>query len=242
MGVSSTSPTNQININNPSNLNYGQYSVLSGKIENLCATVSQLSNCLTIVQSKTNNPSCCDLQGTTTVGNKTSVPFSLIDVSTNNNIIIGINKITSSEYKKGQIVIGESFNDNTYGSIIIDTPDLDVGVNLSQRFPKGQGVYTLSASYNGGDPILADVNGNINLGTLDINNYTEGTGISIISNVITNTSPDRIVSLTGTGSTSVTGAYPNFTINSVDTNTTYTAGTGSTVTFTLVYETITATV
>lgn len=54
---------------------------------------------------------------------------------------------------------------------------------------------------------------------------TGGTGISIASNgTITNDSPDQTVALTGTGATTVTGTYPNFTINSV--NTTYTVGDG----------------
>lgn len=52
-----------------------------------------------------------------------------------------------------------------------------------------------------------------------------GTGISIASNgTITNDSPDQTVALTGTGATTVTGTYPNFTIDS--TNTTYTVGDG----------------
>jgi len=54
---------------------------------------------------------------------------------------------------------------------------------------------------------------------------TGGTGISIASNgTITNDSPDQTVALTGTGATTVTGTYPSFTINSV--NTTYTVGDG----------------
>jgi len=36
--------------------------------------------------------------------------------------------------------------------------------------------------------------------------------------------PDQTVSLTGTGATQTSGTYPNFTINSTDTNTIYTAG------------------
>ena len=36
--------------------------------------------------------------------------------------------------------------------------------------------------------------------------------------------PDQTVSLTGTGATTTSGTYPNFTINSTDTNTTYSAG------------------
>jgi hypothetical protein len=55
--------------------------------------------------------------------------------------------------------------------------------------------------------------------------YTAGTGISLAGNVVTNTAPNQVVSLTGTGATNVTGTYPNFTINS-------TAGGGSNATFT----------
>ena len=58
-----------------------------------------------------------------------------------------------------------------------------------------------------------------------------GTGISLSNGgVIANTSPDQTVALTGAGATSISGTYPNFTITSTDTNTTYTAGTGITLT------------
>ena len=45
-----------------------------------------------------------------------------------------------------------------------------------------------------------------------------GTGISYDSatGVVTNASPDQTVSLTGAGTTSISGAYPNFTITSAD--------------------------
>jgi hypothetical protein len=46
--------------------------------------------------------------------------------------------------------------------------------------------------------------------------YTAGTGISISGSTISNSSPDQVVSLTGSGATSVTGTYPNFTISSTD--------------------------
>ena len=52
--------------------------------------------------------------------------------------------------------------------------------------------------------------------------YTEGTGIDITNEVITNTAPDQEVLLTQGGATTITGTYPNFTISSTDTDTTYT--------------------
>ncbi len=51
-------------------------------------------------------------------------------------------------------------------------------------------------------------------------NLTDGTGITITegagSITITNSAPDQTVSLTGAGTTSVSGTYPNFTITSND--------------------------
>ena len=71
----------------------------------------------------------------------------------------------------------------------------------------------------------------VRLSTGTESTYTAGTGISISGNIVTNTSPDQTVSLTGGGSTNVTGTYPNFTITSTDNNsggtvTSVTAGTG----------------
>jgi hypothetical protein len=64
-----------------------------------------------------------------------------------------------------------------------------------------------------------------------------GTGISISGTypnfTITNTAPDQNITLTGTGATYITGTYPNFSISSTDNNTTYSAGTGLTLTGTV---------
>ena len=46
--------------------------------------------------------------------------------------------------------------------------------------------------------------------------YNAGTGISISGSMISNSAPDQTVTLNGTGATSVSGTYPNFTINSTD--------------------------
>jgi hypothetical protein len=70
-------------------------------------------------------------------------------------------------------------------------------------------------------------------------NLSDGTGISVTegagSITITNTAPDQVVSLTGAGTTSISGTYPNFTITSDDqfdgtvTSVDLTAGTGISV-------------
>lgn len=64
-----------------------------------------------------------------------------------------------------------------------------------------------------------------------VNSVIAGTGISLTGTndvTITNAAPDQVVVLTGSGSTNVTGTYPNFTISSTDT--TYSAGTGISLT------------
>ena len=57
-----------------------------------------------------------------------------------------------------------------------------------------------------------------------------GTGLSLTGTAFQNTAPDQVVTLTGTGGTTTSGTYPNFTINSTDTDTTYVGGTAITVT------------
>lgn len=46
--------------------------------------------------------------------------------------------------------------------------------------------------------------------------YTAGSGISITGNVISNISPDQNIIISGSGATTVSGTYPNFTISSTD--------------------------
>jgi len=57
-------------------------------------------------------------------------------------------------------------------------------------------------------------------GSLEKANLTAGTAISITNGsgaiTITNTAPDQVVSLTGSGTTTVTGSYPSFNIASAD--------------------------
>lgn len=59
-------------------------------------------------------------------------------------------------------------------------------------------------------------------------NLTAGTGIDLTGNTVTNTAPDQTVVITGSGSTTVTGTYPTFNVESVGTE--YVGGTGIDVT------------
>jgi hypothetical protein len=58
--------------------------------------------------------------------------------------------------------------------------------------------------------------------------YSAGSGLSLSGTTFSNSAPDQTVTLTGSGATSISGTYPNFTISSTDTNTntTYSAGSG----------------
>ncbi len=49
--------------------------------------------------------------------------------------------------------------------------------------------------------------------------YQAGSGINISGNVISNTAPDEIVTVSGGGATTVTGSYPSFSITSTDNQT-----------------------
>jgi hypothetical protein len=70
------------------------------------------------------------------------------------------------------------------------------------------------------------------VGTVTSVNLTAGTGMSVSggpitssgSITVTNTAPDQTVVLTQGANVTISGTYPNFTIASTDTNTTYSAG------------------
>jgi hypothetical protein len=107
-----------------------------------------------------------------------------------------------TSYTDGQLLIG-----NTTGNTLTKAT-LIAGSGVS--ITNGAGSITISATGSGG--------------TVTSVNLTAGTGISVSGGPITtsgsinvvNTAPDQIVSLTGAGTTSITGTYPNFTITSND--------------------------
>tara|TARA_R110001606_G_scaffold190071_1_gene338029 strand:+ start:760 stop:1497 length:738 start_codon:yes stop_codon:yes gene_type:complete len=80
------------------------------------------------------------------------------------------------------------------------------------------------SSLTAGSNITIAADGTISSGTGPNTTYTAGSGLSLTGTVFANTSPDQTVGLTGSGATSISGTYPNFTISS--TNTTYSVGDG----------------
>ena len=71
-------------------------------------------------------------------------------------------------------------------------------------------------SFANPDLNLSNGGGTVNLSSLSGPTYTAGTGIDLTGNQITNTAPDQTVSISGSGASTVTGTYPNFTVNSTD--------------------------
>lgn len=63
---------------------------------------------------------------------------------------------------------------------------------------------TVSLSNGGGSVVVPN------------NTYTAGSGISIASNVVTNTNPDQIIVLNSGNRILITGTYPNFTISYIE--------------------------
>ena len=86
---------------------------------------------------------------------------------------------------------------------------------------------TGQTTYTNGQLLIGNTTGN----TLTKATLTAGTGITVTNGAgsitVTNSAPDQTVALTGSGATTVSGTYPNFTISS--TNTTYSAATSTTL-------------
>ncbi len=131
------------------------------------------------------------------------------------------------EFRNGSAIPVFSINANTGNSVFNGTVKV--------------GAYTLpSADGSSGQVLTTNGLGTVNWSTVSGGGgYTAGTGISITGNTITNTAPDKTVTLTGIGATTVSGTYPNFTISSTDNNTTYTAGTGISISGTTISSTVT---
>jgi len=103
----------------------------------------------------------------------------------------------------------------TSGSITVTNTAPDQIVSLS-----GTGTTTVTGTY----PSFTINSADQYVGTVTSVDLSAGTGISVSggpitasgSITVTNTAPDQVVSLTGAGTTSITGSYPNFTITSAD--------------------------
>jgi hypothetical protein len=136
-----------------------------------------------------------------------------IDAITSNDIPATLARVTTNETNIADLQPRVTTNE---GNIATNTANITANTNSSAT-----NAVNISA-------LDIQVTDNLNaIAALDASkqdNITAGSGIDITGNTITNTSPDQIVSISGTGSTTVTGTYPNFSVSS--TGTEYTAGTG----------------
>jgi hypothetical protein len=114
---------------------------------------------------------------------------------------------------------GRNWRDGFFGRTL-HTVNLDLTGTTSFDGSQGTSGQVLTSAGTGNTPIWTTPT----VGTVTSVDATGGTGISVSggpitssgSLTITNTAPDQVVSLTGAGTTSISGTYPNFTISSDD--------------------------
>jgi len=149
---------------------------------------------------------------------------------TNGQTIIGIAAENIALNGFGLIqVYGELRNVNTSafadGDILYYNSAVTGG--FTTTYPSSGPIVTVAAVLNGGSA----GGGVITIRVSVTQRITASTGISVsqasTGATVTNTAPDQTVSLTGAGTTSISGTYPNFTISS--TNTTYSQATSTTL-------------
>jgi hypothetical protein len=133
---------------------------------------------------------------------------------------------------------GRNWRDAFFGRTV-HTVNLELTGTTSFDGAQGTSGQVLTSAGTGNTPTWTTPT----TGTVTSVDATAGTGISVSggpittsgSLTITNTAPDQVVGLTGAGTTSISGTYPNFTITSDDqfdgtvTSVDLTAGTGISV-------------
>jgi hypothetical protein len=114
---------------------------------------------------------------------------------------------------------GRNWRDGFFGRTV-HTVNLELTGTTSFDGAQGTSGQVLTSAGTGNTPTWTTPT----TGTVTSVDATAGTGISVSggpittsgSLTITNTAPDQVVSLTGAGTTSISGTYPNFTISSDD--------------------------
>ena len=114
---------------------------------------------------------------------------------------------------------GRNWRDGFFGRTV-HTVNLELTGTTSFDGAQGTSGQVLTSAGTGATPTWTTPT----TGTVTSVDATAGTGISVSggpittsgSLTITNTAPDQVVSLTGAGTTSISGTYPNFTVTSND--------------------------
>lgn len=106
----------------------------------------------------------------------------------NNYLLMGTSQLLSVPYALHAETASNALNDSDSQTLSISGSILSISNGNSVTLPSGTGGTT----------------------------YSAGGGIAIVGNVISNTAPDQVVSIAGTGAATVSGTYPNFIINATD--------------------------
>ncbi|MBI2280882.1 MAG: tail fiber domain-containing protein [Bacteroidetes bacterium] len=195
----------------------GQYSSLTGAPTNVSAFANDVPYLTTFteVDADTTN----ELQ---------TLSFTSPNLSISGGNTVDLSTLSGTTYTAGTGI------NLTSDTITNTAPDQTVTINttgaasVSGSYPN----FTIAANANDtsatneiqtlsliGDTLSISGGNNVNLSTLSGTTYTAGAGINLTGDSITNTAPDQTVVITGGGTTSVTSAYPNFTITTTDNDT-----------------------
>ena len=135
--------------------------------------------------------------------------------NTTDDVTEGANNLYFTSARVDTVFSGKTTSDLTEGTNLYYT-----NARVDARIPTNVSSFTNDSGYI---TSFTDTN----------TTYTAGTGLNLVGTTFNNTAPDQTVSLTGSGATSISGTYPNFTISSTDTNTdtntTYSTATSGTL-------------
>lgn len=177
-------------------------------------------------------------------GAAASSPYNLT-TATAANLVVGVDGyLYRSTASLGTVTSVSVASTNGFAGTVANpttTPAITLSTTVS-GIVKGNGT-ALSAALAGTDYVApgaittsgltmatARLLGRTTASTGAVEEITVGTGLSLSSGSLSNSAPDQIVSLTGAGTTVVTGTYPSFTITSNDAfvgTVTSVSGTGS---------------
>jgi hypothetical protein len=143
-----------------------------------------------------------------------------------------VKEVNTSAFTQGQILYYDPTVAGGLTATKPNTPNAIATIAAVVHVGTSNGVLFVRPTFGSA---LGGTDGNVRFGTLASGNtviydavdgvwknanLTDGTGISITegagSITITNTAPDQTVALTGAGTTSISGTYPNFTVTSND--------------------------
>lgn len=126
-----------------------------------------------------------------------------------------LHNVSAQNPSNGQVLIYNASTSLWEKNTLTDGTGITITEGAGSITITNSGVRTAQA----GDGISVSGTNDITITNTGVRTVQAGTGISVsgTNNVtVTNSAPDQTVSLTGAGTTSITGTYPNFTITSND--------------------------